>query len=157
MHDEELRQWLERYITKHPHHPTAVLSRSQFIGFAKRALDAYLTGTYFLSREEGGEGADPDTSGIEEAIRGFRQQIEGVERHGYLGMFVETAPGNTCGMSATRPSTSRRSSSATAVRAWVRHGACWNTLFRRCPPCPSRCCVRATRRPGLSGACWPKR
>ena len=40
MHDEELRQWLERYITKHPHHPTAVLSRYQFIGYAKRALDA---------------------------------------------------------------------------------------------------------------------
>ncbi len=90
MHDEELRQWLERYITKHPHHPTAVLSRSQFIGFAKRALDAYLAGTYFLPQEEGGEGADPNQSGIEEAIRGFRQQIEGVERHGYQGMFVET-------------------------------------------------------------------
>jgi DNA transposition AAA+ family ATPase len=91
MHDEELRQWLERYITKHPHHPTAVLSRYQFIGYAKRALDAYLAGTYFLPQEEGGEGADPNTSGIEEAVRGFRQQIEGVERHGYLGTFVETS------------------------------------------------------------------
>jgi hypothetical protein len=90
-HDEELRQWLERYITNHPHHPTAVLSRYQFIGYAKRALDAYLAETYFLPQEEGGEGADPNQSGIDEAIRGFRQQIEGVERHGYLGMFVETS------------------------------------------------------------------
>lgn len=90
MHDEELRQWLEHYIAKHPHHSTAVLSRSQFIGFAKRALDAYLEGKYFLPKEEGGEGADPQRSGIEEAIRGYRQQIEGVERHGYVGMFVET-------------------------------------------------------------------
>ena len=91
MHDEELRQWLETYIAKHPHHPTAVLSRYQFIGYAKRALDAYLEGKYFLAQDEGGEGADPNKSGIEEAIRGFRQQIEGVERHGYLGTFVETS------------------------------------------------------------------
>jgi DNA transposition AAA+ family ATPase len=90
MHDEELRRWLEQYIAKHPHHSTAVLSRSQFIGFAKRALDAYLEGKYFLPKEEGGEGADPLHSGIEEAIRGYRQQIEGVKRHGYVGMFVET-------------------------------------------------------------------
>src|SRR5262245_42646448 len=90
MHNEELRQWLERYIAEHPHHSTAVLSRSQFIGIAKRALDAYLAEKYFLSREEGGEGADPQSSGIEEAISGFRQRIEGVERHGYLGSFIET-------------------------------------------------------------------
>src|SRR5215813_14820820 len=90
MHDEELRRWLEQYIAKHPHHSTAVLSRSQSIGFAKRALDAYLEGKYFLPKEDGGEGADPQRSGIEEAIRGYRQQIEGVERHGYVGMFVET-------------------------------------------------------------------
>jgi DNA transposition AAA+ family ATPase len=55
-----------------------------------RALDAYLEGEYFLPQEKDGEGVDPNKSGIEEAIRGFRQQINGVERHGYLGMFVET-------------------------------------------------------------------
>lgn len=64
MHDEELRQWLEEYIKKHPHHPTAVLARYQFIGYAKRALDAYLEGKYFLPQEKGGEGADPNKSGL---------------------------------------------------------------------------------------------
>lgn len=49
--DEELRVWLKRYVADHPHHPTAILSRAQYIGISRSALDAYLAGTYFLPRE----------------------------------------------------------------------------------------------------------
>lgn len=88
--DEALRHWLADYIRQHPHHPTAVLARSQFIGISRKALDAYLAGTYFQAVEEGGVGADPESSGIEAAIQGYRERIEGIQRHGYLGTFLET-------------------------------------------------------------------
>lgn len=48
--DEELRNWLASYIRKYPHHTTAILSRSEFIGISRAALDAYLEGTYFSPR-----------------------------------------------------------------------------------------------------------
>lgn len=74
--DEELRSWLSRYIAKRPQHTTVVLSRSQYIGISRKALDAYLNGTYFLPKDEGGMGGDPATSRVEEAIRRFRERIE---------------------------------------------------------------------------------
>jgi DNA transposition AAA+ family ATPase len=88
--DEELRRWLEEYIREHPHQPTAVLSRGQYIGFSRTALDAYLDGTYFLPKESGGHGVRPDSSKIEKHIRAFREQVEGTVRHGYANTFVQT-------------------------------------------------------------------
>jgi len=88
--DEELRGWLEDYIVKHPHHPTTVLSRSQYIGVARRALDAYLAGTYFLPKEADGQGFNPESSKIEHAVRAYRERVEGTIRHGYSRSFVET-------------------------------------------------------------------
>lgn len=66
--DEELCQWLEDYLLAHPQHSPAVLSRSQFIGVSRSALDAYVRGRYFLPIEQGGEGVNPATSNIEHAI-----------------------------------------------------------------------------------------
>src|ERR1051325_6740784 len=88
--DEELRAWLQKYIVKYPHHTTKVLAQTQFIGVAKSALDAYIAGTYFLPRSEGGHGTNPAESKIEHAIRLYRQRIAGSERHGYRNAFLET-------------------------------------------------------------------
>lgn len=88
--DEELRRWLEAYIERHPHHTTGILSRSQFIGISKRALDTYLAGIYFLPIEAGGMGVKSESSKIEGAIRAYRERIEGSARHGYANTFVET-------------------------------------------------------------------
>jgi DNA transposition AAA+ family ATPase len=88
--DEELRQWLIHYIEAHPQHDTVVLSREQFIGVSRTALDAYIAGTYFLPKENGGNGVDPKNSKIEDQIRRFRERVEGTVRHGYASSFVET-------------------------------------------------------------------
>lgn len=88
--DEELRNWLETYVGEHPHHTLTTLSRSQCIGVSKGALEAYLTGTYFLPADKGGKGVDPEGSKIEHAIRSYRERVEGTERHGYTNSFVET-------------------------------------------------------------------
>ncbi len=88
--DEELRQWLQRYLDEHPHHPTAVLSRAQYIGMSRKALDSYLSGTYFLPKEFGGEGVDRRVSKVERSIRAYRERVEGSSRHGYTNTFVET-------------------------------------------------------------------
>lgn len=88
--DEELRDWLRSYIKEYPHHTTAILSRSEYIGMSRGAIESYLEGTYFLPEELGGRGVDPEASSIEEAIRAFRLRVEGTERHGYVNTFVET-------------------------------------------------------------------
>ena len=88
--DEELRVWLKRYVADHPHHPTAVLSRAQYIGISRSALDAYLAGTYFLPKEWGGDGNDPQNSRLEPSVRAFRERVEGTSRRGYQNVFVET-------------------------------------------------------------------
>ena len=88
--DEGLRKWLADYIAAHPEHTTAVLARADYIGMSRRALDSYLSGRYFLPREEGGEGADPASSRLEPAIRAFRLRVQSLDQHGNLGMFVET-------------------------------------------------------------------
>jgi DNA transposition AAA+ family ATPase len=88
--DEDLRRWLEAYIAEHPHHPTSVLSRSQFIGISKTALDSYLAGIYFLPVESGGKGINPESSKLESLIRAYRERVEGSERHGYTNTFVES-------------------------------------------------------------------
>jgi len=88
--DEELRMWLEDYVKNHPHHSTAVLSRAQYTGIARSALDSYLAGTYFLPRSMGGEGMNPRSSKIEGAIRAYRERVEGTVRHGIANTFVDT-------------------------------------------------------------------
>jgi DNA transposition AAA+ family ATPase len=88
--NEELRAWLEGYVRRYPHHSTDVLSRSQYIGVSRRALDAYIAGTYFLPKEQGGEGQDPRTSTIENSIRVYRERVEGTVRHGYANTFKRT-------------------------------------------------------------------
>jgi DNA transposition AAA+ family ATPase len=88
--DEELRKWLEDYIRKYPHHTTTVLSRSQYIGVARSALDSYLAGTYFLPKSMGGDGVSPGWSKIDKTIRAYRERVEGTVRHGYANTFVKT-------------------------------------------------------------------
>lgn len=88
--NEELRGWLESYVKKYPHHTTDILSRSQYIGVSRRALDAYIAGTYFLAKKNGGEGQDPQTSTIENSIRVYRERVEGTIRHGYANTFKRT-------------------------------------------------------------------
>jgi DNA transposition AAA+ family ATPase len=88
--DQELLQWLRKYCEEHPQHDTVVLAREQFIGVSRTALDAYLGGTYFLPKDNGGNGVDPKNSKIETAIRRFREQVEGTVRHGYANSFVES-------------------------------------------------------------------
>lgn len=88
--DEELRSWLESYIEQHPHHTIGVLSRSEYIGVTRRALSLYIAGTYFLPKSMGGEGVNPRTSKIENAIRAYRVKVEGTVRHGYANTFIET-------------------------------------------------------------------
>src|SRR5262245_64375773 len=60
--DEELRSWLEGYLDSYPHHTLEVLSRSQYIGAPRAALESYLEGLYFLPKESGGEGNITRTS-----------------------------------------------------------------------------------------------
>jgi DNA transposition AAA+ family ATPase len=88
--DEDLRWWLEAYIAENPHHTTAILSRSQYIGVSRSALDAYLACTYFLPVESGGKGVNREGSNIENAIRSYRERVAGSIRHGYANTFVET-------------------------------------------------------------------
>jgi DNA transposition AAA+ family ATPase len=88
--DEELRKWLEHFIAEHPHLTTAELSRNDHIGGSKTQLDAYLNGTYFLSKESGGMGVDPRNSKVEPKIRAYRDRVEGTVRHGYKQVFIET-------------------------------------------------------------------
>jgi hypothetical protein len=88
--DEELRRWLEKYISQHPHHTTDVLSRSYYIGEPRAVLDDYVAGILFLPAESGGRGADPNNSSVETSVRAFRESVEGTIRHGYANTFVET-------------------------------------------------------------------
>lgn len=89
--DENLRRWLADYLASHTEHTTAVLARADYIGISRRALEAYLSGRYFLPREQGGEGGNPANSRLEGAIRAFRSRVQSLEQHGYLGSFIETA------------------------------------------------------------------
>lgn len=88
--DEDLRLWLEGYIADHPHLPTKILSRSDHIGMGRTALDAYLGGTYFIPKENGGLGVSPKGSNIETKIRAYKDRVEGTERHGYKNTFIES-------------------------------------------------------------------
>lgn len=88
--NESLRLWLEQYVREHPHHTLAVLARSEYIGVSRTALDSYLEGMYFLPKEAGGQGVDPQGSKIEKQIRAFREKVEGTVRHGYANTFVVT-------------------------------------------------------------------
>ncbi len=88
-HDEDLRLWLDKFIKEHAHLPTTVLSRSDHIGVSRTALDAYLSATYFLSKDSGGLGVE-GKSKIEDKIRAYRERVEGTIRHGYENSFVDT-------------------------------------------------------------------
>lgn len=88
--DENLRSWLEAFIARYPHQTTEVLSRSFNIGISRSSLDEYLEGTYFLPKEMGGKGHNPENSKIENAIRLFRLRVEGPYREGYSNTFLET-------------------------------------------------------------------
>jgi len=88
--DEELRQWLENHIKQYPHLNTEVLARSSNISVSRTALDAYLADTYFLPKDNGGQGVDPKNSNLERKIQVYRERIEGTVRHGYANTFVES-------------------------------------------------------------------
>jgi DNA transposition AAA+ family ATPase len=81
--DEELRQWLAEFIENHPHLTVVELSRSDYIGYSRPALDAYLKGTYFL-------GTNPSNSNLEKKIRAFREKMEGVNVDGFTTEFLQT-------------------------------------------------------------------
>lgn len=89
--NEELRTWLEAHIASHPHLSTAILARSSHIGVSRKALDAYLAGTYFVPVSEGGLGAEAMSLHFERSIRLYRERIEGMTRQGFQNTFVATA------------------------------------------------------------------
>ncbi len=88
--DEELRQWLIKYMEEFPHHTPQVLSKAEYIGLSRTFLEAYLDGTYFLPKESGGLGVNPSNSKGETRIRLYRERVEGTVRQGYSNKFVET-------------------------------------------------------------------
>jgi hypothetical protein len=88
--DEELRRWLAEHIVTHPQRNTAVLSRAEHIGISRKALDYYLADKYFLPKKQGGQGVSPIDSKIENAIRAYRERVEGTPRHGYAKDFILT-------------------------------------------------------------------
>ena len=94
-YDEELRLWLDAFVKKHPHLTTKELSREQHIGVSKTALDAYVAGTYFLPKANGGVFDKPPVkSEIEIKIRAYREKVEGTIRHGYANSFLDTRSWN---------------------------------------------------------------
>jgi DNA transposition AAA+ family ATPase len=88
--DEDLRLWLVNHLEQHSHLDTKILSRSNQIGVSRTALDSYLEGVYFLPKESGGVGVNPNGSNVEKRIRAYRERVEGTVRHGYENTFVET-------------------------------------------------------------------
>lgn len=85
-HDENLRRWLADYLVAHPAHSTAVLARADYIGIARRALDAYVNDVCFKPKSEGGMGGDPADSRLEAALRAFRSRVQSLEQpavHGF--------------------------------------------------------------------------
>lgn len=88
-HDEDLRLWLDNFLKEHAHLATTVLSRSDHIGVSRTALDAYVAGTYFLSKDSGGLGVQGKST-IEDKIRAYRERVEGTVRHGYENSFLDT-------------------------------------------------------------------
>lgn len=88
--DEKLRQWLENYLKEHQHLTTNDLARADHIDASRTALDAYLAGTYFISKENGGSGVNPENSKLEKKIRAYQEKVEGTVRHGYKNTFLET-------------------------------------------------------------------
>jgi DNA transposition AAA+ family ATPase len=88
--DEKLRQWLEKFIEEQPHLTLAILSRSDHIGVSRTALEQYIAGTYFLPKESGGIGTNPENSKVEHRIRAYREKVEGTVRHEYSNTFVDT-------------------------------------------------------------------
>ena len=89
--DENLRQWLEGYIIKYPHHNTSVLSRSQYIGIPRSVLDSYLEKKYFSPKSIGGEGNYSKSSKVETSIRSYREKIgESIRDKSTADSFVET-------------------------------------------------------------------
>jgi len=84
--DEELRLWLEGHINRYPHLTTAVLESSTHVGMSRTALDSYLKCTYF----DKGDGKGVKKSGLEPAIREYRERVEGPARDGVRNSFVKT-------------------------------------------------------------------
>jgi DNA transposition AAA+ family ATPase len=100
--DEELRQWLEQHVEKlknvaiesdeEPTSVMAILQRKDHIGYSKTALESYLLGTYFLSKEQNGFGVQAKK--IEKAVRAYRDRTDGTFRDGYDSHFLKTRTWN---------------------------------------------------------------
>lgn len=88
--DEELRLWLENHMKEHSHLTPAVIAKPDHVGGSRTMIDDYLSGRYWLSKEEGGKGVTPERSKIERMVRAYREKIEGTVRHGYANTFAET-------------------------------------------------------------------
>ncbi|HEY6231458.1 MAG TPA: hypothetical protein VIW64_09340, partial [Pyrinomonadaceae bacterium] len=85
--DEELRLWLQNYIEEHPHHTPAILSRKEYIGMSRTAIDAYLKCEYF-DRGDGAGGVK--SSRLEDLIRAYRDRVGGTREDGLSSKFVKT-------------------------------------------------------------------
>jgi len=77
MHDEELRDWLERPWNEEELSLNQ-LSHTSRTGVSKLALQAYLDGVYFEPVSLGGLGVRRENSTIEKRIRAYRIRIEGL-------------------------------------------------------------------------------
>ena len=89
--DEKLRLWLKDYLAANKNLNTNIISRSDHTGVSRTALDAYLEGTYFIPKSQGGKFLeDPKNSDVENKIRAYKERVVGTERHGYTNEFVHT-------------------------------------------------------------------
>ncbi|HEY6327851.1 MAG TPA: AAA family ATPase [Blastocatellia bacterium] len=88
--NEELRLWLKGHMEQYPHLTSLVLSRRDYTGVSRTALDQYVAGTYFKPVDNGGQGVDPRSSSIERKIAAYRERVDGTERHGNGNGFVKT-------------------------------------------------------------------
>ena len=78
------------YVKDHQHLTTPILSRTDHTGVSRTALDAYLKGTYFLPKAQGGMGINPANSQTENKIRAYRDKVEGAVRGGDRNTYLET-------------------------------------------------------------------
>lgn len=79
--DEELRAWLEAYMSAHPHLTPDRLASSDYLSrrepVSPALITQYVQGKYFLPKELGGQGVrwTPENK-IERVVRAFRQDVE---------------------------------------------------------------------------------
>lgn len=96
--DETLREWLADYVSANTDVSKTELQKR--IGCSRTAIDNYLAGTYFLPKEQGGQGVV--NSKIEDKIKAFKATLETLKQNDSIikvlsdGCFrFQDADGNT--------------------------------------------------------------